>query len=254
MKILVVDDEPPARQRLVDLLARLQPDSTVLQASNGVEALNAVAKDAPDVVLMDIRMPAMDGLEAATHLAALASPPAVIFTTAYDSHALAAFDAQAIDYLLKPIRRERLQAALGRVPKLDPGSIDKLQTMRSNARSHLSTSLHGELHLIPISEIRYLCAEDKYVSVGLPDKELPVEDSLQALEAEFPEHFLRVHRNALIALSFVSGLEKGPDGKPLIRLIGVSRTIAVSRRLLPAIRRRLKALTQGTPPSESHVQ
>ncbi len=254
MKILVVDDEPPARQRLIDLLVKLQPESTVREAGNGVEALHAVAQDAPDVVLMDIRMPAMDGLEAATHLATLPHPPAVIFTTAYDSHALAAFDAQAIDYLLKPIRRERLQAALGRVPRLEPGNIDKLQAMRGDARSHLSTSLHGELHLIPISEIRYLCAEDKYVSVGFPDKELPVDDSLQALETEFPERFLRVHRNALVALAFVSGLEKAPDGKAFIRLLGISRTIAVSRRLLPKIRRQLKRLAVSSSPTEQRKE
>ncbi len=248
MKILVVDDEPPARQRLLNLLARLQPDSMVREASNGVEALKAVSDDAPDVVLMDIRMPAMDGLEAATHLAALPAPPAVIFTTAYDAHALAAFEAQAIDYLLKPIRRERLQTALERVPRLEQNSVSKLQAMCGDVRSYLSTHLHGELHLIPVNEIRYLCAEDKYVSVGFPDNEYPVEDSLQALEAEFPEHFLRVHRNALVAHAFISGLEKGPSGKPHIRLAGVPRTIAVSRRLLPAIRRQLKALAQGHPP------
>lgn len=243
MKILVVDDEPPARQRLRGLVGDLNAGEVVAEAANGIEALRAVESDAPDVVLLDIRMPAMDGLEVARHLAALTQPPAVIFTTAYDDHALAAFESQAVDYLLKPIRRERLETALARARQITRAQLAALETngvSASSARTHVSATLHGELRLLPVSDVRYFRAEHKYVTACAPDVSLLIEDSLSALEQEFSRRFMRVHRNALVAVDYVIAMEKGDSGCHLLKLEGIEDRVEVSRRLAAAVRRALR--------------
>ena len=246
MKILVVDDEPLARARLKALLAEIGVGDLVGEAGNGGDALAAVAALGAEVVLLDIRMPGMDGLETARHLAGMPSPPAVIFTTAYDTHALAAFEASAVDYLLKPIRRERLEAALGKARGLTGVQLRALggavaASGETGARTHVSASLHGNLKLVPVDEVRFFRAEHKYVTARHPSGELVLDESLGVLEAEFEDRFLRVHRNALVGLAHVRALERDGQGRPCVRLDGVDEWIEVSRRMLAKVRRVLRA-------------
>jgi two-component system, LytTR family, response regulator AlgR len=242
MRVLIVDDEAPARERLRAMVEALAGHEVVGEGANGAEALDLAQRQHPDVVLMDIRMPGMDGLEAARHLTELDSPPAVIFTTAYDQHALAAFEAQAVDYLLKPIRKERLQDALERAVRLTRPQLTALQGRAplAGGRTHICARIRGNLQLIPVAEIVYFMADQKYVSVRYLQGEVLIEEPLKALEEEFGARFLRIHRNALVAVPFLEGLEKDEDGRHLVRLRGVAQTLEVSRRHLPEVRQRLK--------------
>lgn len=243
MRILIVDDEPPARQRLADLVADIGPFEVVGEAANGRQAIEAIEASSPDLLLLDIRMPGMDGLEVARHLSALDNPPAVVFTTAYDDHALAAFEANAIDYLLKPIRRERLAAALARATNLTRAQLSGLRESSSvgaRVRSHLSATMFGRLELLPVERIRYFKAEHKYVTAGHPDGALLVEDTLSALEKEFGERFLRVHRNALVAREHVRALDRDSAGRLVVRLDRVDERLEVSRRLAVNVRKVLQ--------------
>lgn len=235
MKVLIVDDETPARDRLRRLLDNIAGISTVGEAADGNAALEAVGRLQPDVVLLDIRMPGMDGLTTARELGKLEDPPAVIFTTAYSEHALEAFEAEALDYLVKPVRQERLEQTLTRLLKrgLVPDS--------AQGRSHLTVRKHGNLHLIPVEDVIYFQADNKYVTAFLPGREELLEESLKQLEEEFGSRFLRIHRNALIALDSLEGIEKNPDGRCHVSLRGVGRGPEISRRHLAEVRRVLKA-------------
>jgi two-component system response regulator AlgR len=244
MNILIVDDETPARQRL-RLLVEERDDLTVIgEAGNGIEALEKVQALQPDVVLLDIRMPGMDGIEAARHLDLLDDAPAVIFTTAFDEYAIQAFDARAIGYLLKPVRRERLYKALSQAGRLTRGSLQDLpgQTATAEQRSHVCARVRNELRLIPVDDIAYFQADQKYVRVCHAAGDNLIDDSLKLLEQEFGDRFVRIHRSALVSISHIEALEKTPDGETCIRLRhddgAVSLTI--SRRHLADVRRRLK--------------
>jgi two-component system response regulator AlgR len=248
MKIIIVDDEPLARSRLLAMITELDAGDVVGEADNGADALRLVEQAVPDIVLLDIRMPGMDGIEVARHLAATLRPPAVIFTTAYDSHALAAIESNAVDYLLKPIRKPRLQAALERATTLTRAQLAGLETVeqestggRVRTRTHISATLHGNLQLLPLGEIRFFRAEHKYVTARHPDGQLIIEDTLSALETEFEERFVRVHRNALVAKAHVRGIERDGQGHQYVRLDGIDDRVEVSRRLAPVIRRLLKS-------------
>lgn len=238
MKLLLVDDEPLARDRLKSLLAEIGDCEVVGEAGNGREALDQVQRLQPDALLLDISMPVMDGLEAARHLAKLPQPPKVIFCTAYDEHALQAFEAAAIDYLVKPVRKERLQQALQRVRSYAGETPAALPEGR---RSHISARLRGSLRLIPIEDIHYLQAEEKYVVVHHARGEDLIEESLKSLEQEFAEQFLRIHRNCLVATREIVELHRSPDGHVHARLRHGAE-LEVSRRCLPALRERLKHL------------
>ena len=242
MKILIVDDEAPARQRLSALLAEVDGAEVVGEAADGRSALALAERLGPDVLLLDIRMPVMDGLETARHLARLARPPAVIFTTAYSDYALDAFEAQAVDYLVKPVRRERLERALAGTHRLTRAQLAALESARGpRARTHISARVKGDIRLVPVDEVLYLQADHKYVTVGWPGGEVLIDESLKMLEQEFGERFLRVHRNALVAADRVWKLEKDAAGRCRVHLRGTERTFPVSRRHLPGVRRRLRA-------------
>ena len=242
MRVLVVDDEPLARARITALLAETGLAEDTAEAGNGAEALAVASRWRPDTVLLDIRMPGMDGLEVARHLAGLDPPPAVVFTTAYDQHALEAFEARAVDYLLKPVRGARLAAALARARALHPARIAAADAAEARHRTHLSVATREGMVLVPVADIRYLCAEDKYVTIGCPGAERLTEEPLKALEEELAERFLRVHRSALVARAHVTGLVRDAEGRYRVRLAGVDRELEVSRRLLPEVRRRLRHL------------
>jgi two-component system, LytTR family, response regulator AlgR len=213
-RILIADDEAPARARLRDLLDECRetfPLAIVDEAKNGREALGVLEREKIDIVLLDIRMPEMDGMEAARHIAGMAQPPAIIFTTAFDSYAIKAFEVNAIDYLLKPIRRERLLAALGKVRTAPPVSRQALDAAANQPRRHLSVHERGRIHLVPIAEVLFLRAELKYVTVRTAEREYLVEESLLTLEEEFAELFVRIHRNCLVARAAISGFERNAE-------------------------------------------
>ena len=237
MKVLIVDDEAPARERLRRLLGAIEGVEVVGEAADGRSALTANSELQPDLLLLDIRMPELDGMATARELAQLENPPAVIFTTAYGEHALEAFEAEALDYLVKPVRRERLEQALARLHKrglVEEGGSD------AEGRSHITVRKHGGLQLVAVSEILYLQADNKYVTAYLPEREELLEESLKQLEEEFGARLLRVHRNALIARSLLEGIEKDMEGRCHVLLRGVGRGPEISRRHLPDVRRILK--------------
>ena len=235
LNIILADDEAPARNRLRELLIDIPQVSLLAEAKNGKEVLQYLETHSPDVILLDIRMPAMDGIETAQHLQKLAVPPAIIFTTAYDSYAMQAFDMNAVDYLLKPIRFERLQTALQKARALLPKQLSAIEALQPQ-RSHLSIVERGRILLIPVAEIIYLRAELKYITVRTAEREYILEESLTHLEQEFGATFLRLHRNCLVAQAYIAGFEKrGESGnageKQWVALLrGVPETIPVSRR------------------------
>lgn len=240
MKIVIADDEAPARSRLADLVDRLgDPFEVVAEAKNGREVVVYCESLKPDVVLLDIRMPTMDGIEAARELAKLAHPPAIIFTTAYEAHALEAFEVSAVDYLLKPIRLKRLETSLNKAASFSQSRWEKLQEalpVEQVIRSRICVKTGNNLQLIPLNEIGFFRAGEKYVTIFSGGKEYLIEESLKSLEREFSDCFIRVHRNALVACSRIKGLNKSGDGQAFIQLEGISDEVEVSRRHLPAVR------------------
>ncbi|HUX62649.1 LytTR family DNA-binding domain-containing protein [Sulfuricella sp.] len=240
LRVLIVDDEAPARSRLRDLLqdcAASQPLELVGEAANGNEALDLLERNSADVVLLDIRMPGMDGIEAAQHMQRLPRPPAVIFVTAYDSHAIQAFEVNAIDYLLKPVRAERLLAALLKVKAPVAGAVEALRDLAPQGRVHLSVYERGRVVLVPVEKIAYLRAELKYVTVRTAEREYLVEESLSHLEQEFGQRFVRIHRNCLVARAYVEGFERQTQDDSgeaqsgwAVLLNGVAERLPISRR------------------------
>jgi len=213
-RILIADDEAPARSRLRDLLDECREKFELVivdEARNGREALEVINREKVDIVLLDIRMPEIDGMEAARHIAGMAEPPAIIFTTAFDSYALKAFEVNAIDYLLKPIRAERLLAALNKTRGGSPVSRAALDAAANQPRRHLSVHERGKITLVPISDILYLRAELKYLTVRTAQREYLVEESLTRLEEEFADAFVRIHRNCLVARAAIGGFEKNAE-------------------------------------------
>ena len=241
MKILIVDDEAPARERLKQLL-REQPGVELAgEAGNGREALELWERTQADVVLLDIRMPVMDGLETARHLAALERPPAVIFTTAYSEFAVEAFDAHAIAYLLKPVRSEKLAAALSSAGRVNRVQLTQIAGGAAPARRHICAKLRDKLHVVPVENVLCFVADQKYVTVHHTGGELLVDESLKDLEQEFAGRFLRVHRNALVAVNQVERLEKDDAGHLQVYMRGRAEPLEVSRRLVSEVRERLRA-------------
>jgi two-component system response regulator AlgR len=237
LRIVIADDEAPARSRLRDLLADCNsalPLSVVGEAASGTEALAVIERTKPGVVLLDVRMPGMDGIECAQHLSKLERPPAIIFATAYDAYAVKAFELRAVDYLLKPIRATRLQEALAKAQAAAPPNPATLDALRRAPRSALSSSERGKVHLIPVPDIIYLRAELKYVTVRTRVRDYLVEESLTRLEEEFGERFVRAHRSCLVARAAIRGFEKGlgdaGESHWVILLNGTDERIAVSRR------------------------
>jgi two-component system response regulator AlgR len=246
LRVLIVDDEAPARRRLRDVLTdcadRLRVD-VAGEADNGLDALALAQRQPIDAVLLDIRMPGMDGLECAAHLNTLASPPAIIFSTAYDAYACQAFDLNAVDYLLKPVRADRLVRALSRAHRLSATALDHLREAHPKARTHLSVNEKGRIVLIPLADILYLKAELKYVTVRTRAREFLVEESLTRLESEFGDTFLRIHRNCLVATACIREVGKlpGDDEGHFLRLDGLEERLPVSRRQYSALREKLKS-------------
>ena len=239
MRILLVDDEGLARQRLRDLIGDIGEHTVVGEAPNGSIAIEKTITLKPDLLLMDIRMPVMDGLEAAMHLLGMEDPPSVIFTTAYEQHAVEAFEVNAVDYLLKPVRRERLEAALNRITPVTKNTVKRLHQAQEEPgeRTHISVHMRGRISLIPVKDIIYFIADNKYVTVRTAREQHLIEESLVSLEQEFGNRFLRIHRGALVNTEYLKGMEKNQMGHWRVLLEGVDEKLAVSRRHTPAVRR-----------------
>jgi len=235
-RILIADDEAPARARLRDLLDECResfPLAIVDEARNGREALEVLNREKVDIVLLDIRMPEMDGMEAARHIAGMEDPPAIIFTTAFDSYAIKAFEVNAIDYLLKPIRVERLLAALNKTRAAPKVTREALDAAANLPRRHLSVHERGKIILVPLADVLYLRAELKYVTVRTVDREHLVEESLTRLEEEFADAFVRVHRNCLVARTAIAGFERNAEESEsgwAVVIKGTDEKLPVSRR------------------------
>lgn len=247
LRILIVDDEAPARRRLREVLADCADQIAVEivgEAKTGIDALSQVQEQTIDTVLLDIRMPGMDGLECASHLNRLDTPPAIIFSTAYDVYACQAFDLNAVDYLLKPVRADRLVRALSRAHSLNAATLDLLREAQPKARTHLSINEKGRIVLIPVEDILYLKAELKYVTVRTPAREFLIEESLTRLETEFEDSFLRIHRNCLVARARIREMGKLPGDEDVhfLRLDGLEERLMVSRRQYSALREKLKSM------------
>jgi two-component system response regulator AlgR len=243
VKILIVDDEKPARDRLARMVGGLAAHELVGEAVNGVEALGMSQSLEPDVVLMDIRMPGMDGIEAARHIARLDQPPAVIFTTAFSDHALEAFETHAVDYLLKPVKQDRLQAALDAATRPTRAQATRSNDLLSGleARQHICARVRGNLVLVPIDNIYYFQAEQKYITVRHTEGEVLIEDALKTLETEFADRFVRIHRNALVSLAELAGMHTDNDGHHVI-FRDIDDRLEISRRHLPGVRKIIKQL------------
>jgi two-component system response regulator AlgR len=248
LKLLLVDDEAPARSRLRNLLEDLAgqvPTQVVAEAGDGIEALQAIEGLAIDVAVVDIRMPRMDGIELARHLAKLHRPPAVIFATAYDQYAVKAFEVSAVDYLLKPVKAARLAEALNkavRSPAAASAVASAAETIEPGGRRQLRCLERGKVLLVPAAEVIYFKAEQKYVTARTREREYLLEESLAHLETEYAARFMRIHRNCLVAREAVAGYERdhesAGEAEPRWALIlnGIPERLAVSRRLWPQVK------------------
>jgi two-component system response regulator AlgR len=239
MKILVVDDEPLARERMLRLLATVAPDAQVFEAGGGEQALELAAAMQPDLLLLDIRMPGIDGLEVASRLQSQAEAPAIVFCTAYDEYALDALDKQAVAYLLKPVREEKLRNAIERAGRVNRMQVAGLQEGDA-ARNHIVSESHRGVEMAEIDEVRCFVAEQKYVRAVHPQGSLLIPETLKELEQEFGGQFVRVHRNALVALAHIAGLRRDAAEGWRVELAGVEESPGVSRRHLAVLKERLK--------------
>jgi two-component system, LytTR family, response regulator AlgR len=240
LKVLIVDDESPARERLRSILAELADVEVIGEAANGHEALKATSELNPDVVLLDVRMPGMDGLEAARHLNVLEEPPAVIFTTAYEQYAVEAFEAHAVGYLLKPVRKEQLAASLVRAGRLTRAQLQKLASGAEARRTHIAARHREGLKLIPLEDVQCFLADQKYTTVRHLHGEDLIDDSLRLLEREFSTAFARIHRNALVSVKYLERIERDAYGQYFVHLRGCEAPLEVSRRMAGELKERFR--------------
>ena len=251
LRVFIADDEAPARGRLRELLEDIRaeiPTQVVGEARNGIETVERLPASGAEILLLDIEMPGMHGLEVARHIGRLPEGPAVIFVTAHDRHAVEAFELNALDYLLKPVRAARLAAALKRAEALGPPSAqtlesaaDQLREADGRGRTHFSLAERNRILLVPVSEVVYLKAEQKYVTLRTREREHLIDESLISLEREFGERFVRIHRNCIVARDAVRGFERAANAEDeeahwLVVLEGIAERLPVSRRQWAAVR------------------
>jgi len=246
LRVFIADDEAPARERMKALLIDIGPGvATTLagEAANGLEVVERLPGSGTQVLLLDIQMPGMGGLELARHLSSLDSPPAIVFVTAHDRHAVEAFELNALDYLMKPVRAERLAAALKKAAAAGPVLRERLERAAAGAREFFSVTERNRIVLVPVGEVLFLKAELKYVTLRTRAGEHLIEEPLVSIEREFAERFVRVHRNCLVARGAIRGFERGSGAGPgeeephwNVVLEGVAERLPVSRRQWPAVK------------------
>ena len=247
-RVFIADDETPARERMKELLAdiRASVDTAIAgEAANGLEVIERLPASGAQVLLLDIQMPGMGGLELARHLAGLESAPAIVFVTAHDRHAVEAFELNALDYLMMPVRAERLAAALKKAAAAGPVPRDRLERAATAAREFFSVSERNRIVLVPVGEVLFLKAELKYVTLRTRAGEHLIEEPLVSIEREFAERFVRVHRNCLVARAAIRGFERSSGGvagegeeEPHWNVVmdGVAERLPVSRRQWPVVK------------------
>ena len=252
LRVLIIDDEKPARDRLRELLRDCSPDFPNVvagEAANGIEGIEWLSAHRADIALVDIHMPAMSGIEFARHAQGAQPPPAVIFVTAHDQYAVAAFEVNAIDYLLKPVRAARLLAALRKASGGTRAAREVLERLEEKPRRYFSVAERNRVTLVPVGDALFLRAGQKYVTLRTMTGEHLIDESLTSLEREFAGVFVRVHRNCLAARARIRGIERvaaetpGEDADPGWALVieGSDERLPVSRRQWPQV----KALVKG---------
>ncbi|MBT4494650.1 MAG: response regulator transcription factor [Gammaproteobacteria bacterium] len=246
MRVLVVDDEKLARERLIRMVDTFDGYEVAGVADSGEEAVRQAIKVEPDIVLLDIRMPGMDGMEAGKQLSTLATPPAVIYCTAFGEHAIEAFEVNATAYLMKPVRREALNEALGSAARVNKVQMEAMlgkdELPKARSRTHISAKTRRGIELIPLTEVKFFQADHKYVTVRHEGGEVLIDDTLRDLECEFGDRVVRIHRNALIMMDHLEGLERDPSGHYQVRMRGVEERLDVSRRHVSGLRRLVQSL------------
>lgn len=243
MDILIVDDEQLARERLVRMVEKMPIVERILEAENADDAMSLISHEDPDLILLDIRMPGKDGLTLAHELSRLDDAPAIVFCTAYDTHAIDAFGTTAVGYLLKPVKAEQLLQVLEKAQKLNKVqrvAAQEKSTNPSTQRQHISAKTHRGMELIPLKDIRYFIADQKYVTVYHLQGEHLLDETLKELQDEFAEKFVRIHRNALVSKQHIEALERDPQGQFHIRLTNMQTRPLVSRRHVGDIKELLK--------------
>jgi len=242
LRVLIVDDEPPARLLLRSMIEESDGFEVAGEAENGQRALQLCDSLQPDIVLLDVRMPGVDGLEVARQLATLPEPPAVIFVTAFDEYALQAFESEAVAYLLKPIRAEKLRSALSKASRLTRPQLQQVASAakESPRRTHIGVRGRDGLKLIPIDEVLCFQADQKYTTVKHLNGEDLIEDSLKTLEEEFGAGFVRVHRNALVNTKYLERIARDASGQHFVHLRGMADALEVSRRMAGDLKDRFR--------------
>lgn len=246
MDVLICDDEPLATERLARLVTQLG-HQVVATASHGEQAIELADEHQPDVVLLDIQMPEMDGLSCAQHLRELDPMPAIVFCTAYDEHALDAFKSQAEGYLLKPVMQQELQQVLDHLTKLTQAQLSHIKQKENmeelNIKRHqITAKTYRGVELVPVENIYYFLADQKYVTVRHKNGSVLIDETLKDLEHEFADQFIRIHRNALVSIHYLEGLEVINIGQYQVRCRELEERLAVSRRHLPTLRERIQKL------------
>lgn len=240
LEVLIVDDEPLARLRLARMLEELDDYHVLGEAGDAAQALEAIHRLDPDIVLLDVEMPGDSGVNAAAQIEAMEDPPAVIFCTAYEQYALDAFATSAVGYLLKPVRREQLQQTLGKITRLN--KIQRAAAHNDRARTSITVKTHRGMERIPVANIRYFLADQKYVTVYHTEGEHLLDGTLKELEEEFAGQMVRVHRNALVVMEYIEALERNSDGGYCLRLAGIDTRPLVSRRHASEVKALLQRL------------
>lgn len=243
MKVLIVDDERLARERLIRMVGALPDYGVVGDAASGGEALEKIEILDPDIVLLDIRMPGMDGLSAGERISKLPSPPAIVYCTAFSEHALDAINVQAAGYLLKPVRRDALEDTLSKIGRTNKVQLAKIETGKDkNSRTHISAKTRKGIELVPLTSICFFQADQKYVTVRHEGGEVLIDDTLRELEDEFGTRLIRIHRNALVMTDHLEGLERDARGHYQVRMKGIDEKLDVSRRHVSGLRRLVQKL------------
>ena len=246
MDILIVDDEALARQRLLRMVEKIDGFCVVAEADNAEDALAAITRNDPDIVLLDIRMPGRDGLNLAQDIAELEDAPAVIFCTAFDQYALDAFGTNAVGYLLKPVKAEQLLQVLEKAQKLN--KIQRVAAQKDNKpksetqRTHITAKTRRGVELIPLDDVRYFLADHKYVTVYHRAGEHLLDETLKELEEEFGARFVRVHRNSLVSVKHIEALERNAQGQYQVRLADTELRPVISRRHVSDLKELLKMM------------
>jgi len=242
INVLIVDDEQLARMRLRRLIDDFDNYQVVGEAENGQQAIDMARSLRPDLILMDIRMPGVDGMQAAKEISEFEPAPAILFCTAYDQYALEAFDRHALGYLLKPVKRAALEQAMEHATRLNKAQLTVMEQEEQGGSKHIAAKTHRGVELIPIENIRFFMADHKYVTVYHTDGQTLIDDTLKELEERLGHNFIRVHRNALVQVSSITGLERDSEGQACLVMRDIEDKPMVSRRHVSEIKALLTTL------------